>query len=160
MIVWWPFPNHGPDNGNAWSCELPGQLQETFGPFGPEVCRGVSPGVSPENGGCPTECPIGCLRRPSRPGSGVSKKCPESVPGASRSVPDSPGTLSGHFLDTPEPRARRAPKTSHRTLRRTLPVFGDTPRDTPHDTSGSKRPIGSCSWPGSSQEWRIHVVPN
>ena len=26
---------------NSWACELPGQLQESFGPFGPGVSRGV-----------------------------------------------------------------------------------------------------------------------
>ena len=35
----------------------------------------------PENGGCPRDCPTGCFRAP---GSGVSKKCLESVPGVSR----------------------------------------------------------------------------
>ena len=48
------------------------------------------------------------------PGSRVSKNCPESVPGVSGTPFDTPGTLSGHFLDTPEPR--------------------DTPSDTPSDT--------------------------
>ena len=70
----------------------------------------------------------GALRAP---GSGVSKKCPESVPGVS-GTPFWPFlTLSGHFLDTPEPGARRAPETPRRTLPRTPPVFGDTLGDTP-----------------------------
>ena len=47
-------------------------------------------------------------------------ECPKSVPGVSRecsrSVRDTFLTLSGHFLDTPEPGAQRAP---------------ETPRDTP-----------------------------
>ena len=64
---------------------------------------------------------------------------------------DTPGTLSGHFADTPEPGARRAPlwapDTPRRTLRRTPAVFGDTPGDTP----GPKGPRDSCSWPGGSQ---------
>ena len=45
------------------------------------------------------------------------KKCPESVP---RNVRNTfltlRGTLSGHFLDTPEPGAQMAPKTPRRTL--------------------------------------------
>ena len=40
-------------------------------------------------------------------------------------------TLSGHFLDTPEPRAQRALGTPRRTLPRTPPIFGDTLGDTP-----------------------------
>ena len=50
----------------------------------------------------------------------MSKKCPKSVPRVSPDglghLFDTPATLSGHFLDTPEPGARRGP--------------GDTPRDT------------------------------
>ena len=44
----------------------------------------------PENVGCPSECPT---------------RCPKSVAGVSndRSVPDIPGALSGHFVDTSEP---------------------------------------------------------
>ena len=46
-------------------------------------------------------------------------ECPESVPRVSpecqNGVPDTPGTLSGHFLDTPERWARRAPKTPRET---------------------------------------------
>ena len=66
------------------NCEPPGMLQESFGPFGPEVSpecprkRGVSEGVS----------------------DGVSKKRPESVPGVSETLfwhsGDTLGTLFGH----------------------------------------------------------------
>ena len=47
-------------------------------------------------------------------------QCPKSVPRVSpecqKGVPDTLGTLSGHFLDTPEPGARRAPETPRGTL--------------------------------------------
>ena len=65
------------------------------------------------------------------PGSGVSKKRPESVPGVSKRCLDTPGTLSGHFLDTPEPSAQSTAGTPRRTLPRTPPIFGDTLGDTP-----------------------------
>ena len=74
----------------------------------------------PENGGCPRECPTGCPKSVPR----VSPECPGHLF-------DTPGTLSGHFLDTPEPGARRALWTLRRTLPRTAPVFGDTLGDTP-----------------------------
>ena len=61
----------------------------------------------------------GALRAP---GSGVSQilKCPESVP---RHLFDTLGTLSGHFLDTPEPGARSALQTPRRTFPRTPPFI-------------------------------------
>ena len=66
-------------------------------PFGPEVSR---------------ECPSGCLWGPSAPGLRSVQKCPESVP----AVFGTPVlTLSGHFLDTPEP--RDTPRDTPRTLR-------------------------------------------
>ena len=103
-------------------CNPPGLLQESLGPFGPEVSR---------------ECPSGCLWGPSGPGlrSGqkVSPECPRSVKKVSGDSGDTLETLWGHFLDTPEPGARRAPETP----RGTLPGhFG--PRD-------------SCSRPGGLQ---------
>ena len=55
---------------------------------------------------------------------------------------DASGTLSGHFLDTPEQGARRSSDTPSNT-----PVFGDTLGD----TSGPKGPTDSCSRPGRSQ---------
>ena len=70
------------------------------------------PGESPEcfpKPGCPRECPNGCLWGPSGLGSGLSKKCTESVPECLGYL--FPGTLSGHFLDTPGNGARRAPET-------------------------------------------------
>ena len=109
------------DGSSDW--KLADQAQESLGPFGPEVARSVPESV-PENGGCPRECPTGCLRGPSGPGlqtvQKVSRECP-------RSVRDTLLRLQGHFLDPSEPGARRAPQTPRRTLPRTPPVFGDTP---------------------------------
>ena len=65
-------------------------------PSGPEVFRE-----------CPSGCSSGCLPGP---------ECPKSVPGVSGHLSDAPGTLSGHFLDIPEPGARRAPETPRGTL--------------------------------------------
>ena len=112
-------------------CDPPGLLQESLGPFGPEVSqecprecawkRGVSGGVS--DGVSPG--PFG----PRAP------ECLKSVPRVSPEclghLFDTPETLSGHFLDTPEPGARRAPETPSRTLPRTPPVFRHTLGDTP-----------------------------
>ena len=109
-------------------CERPGLLQESLGPFGPEV--------SPE---CPRECPRkpgvsegvsdGVSPGPFGPHAlrSVQKRVPRVSPECQKGVLDTPGTLSGHFLDTPERGARRAPETPRRTLPQTPPVFGDTP---------------------------------
>ena len=95
----------------------------------PGVFEGVSHRVSPG---------------PFRP---QTRKCPKSVPRVSPECPghllDTPGTLSGYFLDTPEPGVRSTP--------------WDTPSETSgfrghsRDTSGPKRPKDSCSRPGGSQ---------
>ena len=92
----------------------PACYRSLSGPSGPKCPRSVPESV-PENGGVSEGV-----------SDGVSKKCPPSVPECQKGVPDTPGTLSGHFLDTPEPGARRAPETPCRTLPRTPPVFGDT----------------------------------
>ena len=80
------------------------------------------PGSVPENGGCPRECPTGCLWGPLRaPSSGVSKKVSRECPGH---LFDTLGTLSGHFLDTPEtPSGGTLPRTRpfSATLSGTLP---------------------------------------
>ena len=111
-------------------CNHPGLLQESLGPFGPEVSR---------------ECPSGCLGGPSGPGlrsvQKVSPECPESVPGVFGHLFDTLGTLWGHFLDTPEPGARRAPETP----RGTLPGhFG--PRDSCSRLGGLQRMFCFCGW--------------
>ena len=70
---------------------------------------------------CPGSVPRGVSGALRAPGSGVSKKCPESVPGVSgtpfRHSGDTLGTLSGHS-------GARGPKG---------------PRDTPRDTLGTLR---------------------
>ena len=114
----------------------------------PRALRARSvPGSVPENGGCPTECPTGCLRGPSGPGlrsvrwQMVSRECP-------RSVRDTFLTLRGHSRDTfGHSRAQAPGDTPSGTPSDTPPVFGDTPRD----TLGPKGPRDSCSWRGSSQ---------
>ena len=93
--------------------------------------------VSPKTGvskGVSTGCPWG---------SGVSKKCPESVPRVSgtpfRHSGDTLGTLFGHS-------GARGPKGPRDTPWDTLldtPVFGDTLGDTPWDTLGPKGPRDS-----------------
>ena len=101
----------------SWECfmleKAPTSQKSLSGPSGPK-CPGE----------CPTRCPrkwgvSGALRAP---GSGVSRRCPESVPG-----------VSGHLFDTlrtrfwhPEFGAQRAPETPRGTLPRT-PPFSGTP---------------------------------
>ena len=100
-------------------CNPPDLLQESLRPFGPEVSR---------------ECPSGCLQGPSGPGSGVSKKCPESLPGVSKRYPrhsgDTLGTLFGHS-GAPGPEGPRRHREGHS-----------------RDTSGPKGPRDSCSRSG------------
>ena len=76
----------------CWRAELsnsPGLLQESLGPFGPEVSQECP---------CPRKrgCPRGCLRR--------TQKCPKSVPRVFSEYQKDVRTLRGHsWLDTPEP---------------------------------------------------------
>ena len=99
------------------NCNPPGLLQESLGPFGPEVSLGVSLG------------PFGPR------GSELSKKCPQSArecPGVSGHLFDTPGPLrrlrspgpkgpqrhpEGHSRDTSARRAREL------LSQRTLPVL-------------------------------------
>ena len=67
----------------------------------------------------------------------MSKKCPESVPECPGHLFDTPGTLWGHVLDTPE---RGGPKGPKNTLR---------------DTSGPKGPRDSCTRPGGSHRYDL-----
>ena len=80
----------GDRKGTTKNCDPPACYRSLSGPSGPKCPRSVPESV-PENGGCPRECPTGCPRGPSGPGlrsvQKVSRECP--------------GTLSGHFLDTP-----------------------------------------------------------
>ena len=90
--------------------------------FCPEFCSEFSPNfattptcyrsLSGPSGGCLS----GCLWGPSRPGLRCPKSVPRVSPECQKGVPDTPGTLSGHFLDTPEPGAGRAPETPRKTL--------------------------------------------
>ena len=99
----------------------PDLLQESLGPFGPES---VPEGV-PESGGVGGSVRRGVPGTLWALGSGVSKKCPESVPG----LFDTLGTLSGHFLATPDSDAHSD------TL-----VFGDTLGDALGTLRGPKGP--------------------
>ena len=55
-----------------------------------------------------------------------------------KGVQDTPGTLSGHFLDTPEPGAWRVLETPRRTLPQTPPFFRGHSRGHSGDTSGPR----------------------
>ena len=112
-------------------------------------CPREYPRECPQKRGCPRECPTGCLQGPSGPGpqsvQKVSRECPRV---SKKGVPDTWGTLSGHFLDTLGPGAQRALETPRRTLPRTPPVFGDTLGEGgggpgTGDTSGPKGPRDS-----------------
>ena len=109
-------------------------------PSGPGVPISVPESV-PENGGVRQSVPRrrGVPGALWAPGSGVSKRCPESVFGASKKCPrhsgDTLGTLFGHSR-------ARGPKGPGNTPWDTLPdtpVFGDTPRDTRPE--GPERPL-------------------
>ena len=124
--------------------------------------RSVSRSV-PENRGVSESVPRSVSGALRAPGSGVSKKCPESVPGVSkrclRHSGDTLGTLFGHS-------GTRGPKGPGDTPWDTLgdtPVFGDTLGDTPGDTSGPKGPRDPCSRPGGSQAFCVpditHTAP-
>ena len=113
-----------------------------FGPFGPEVSRAVSDGVSPKIK-VSERVSGGVSRGPSGP---RAPECPKGVPRVSPKCPghlfDTSGTLSGHLLDTP-------PDTRSDTS-----IFGDTPSDTARDTlglKGPKPPVGGrgCLNPGN-----------
>ena len=93
---------------------------------------------------CPGECPTGSPRKwgvSDGVSHGMSRglfwhrapECPKSVPRLSpgcQKVSGHSGTLSGHFLDTQEPGARRALETPGGHSVGTPPIFGDTLSDT------------------------------
>ena len=114
------------ENMGTWFETSSAPIQESLGPLGPECPRECLT-ECPRNPGCPTEC------------SGGVPQCPKSVPRVSpecQKLRCHAGMLSGHFLDTHEPRAGHS--VGH-------PIFGDTPSDTPGDT-GARRvretPVG------------------
>ena len=112
---------------------------------------GVSPRVSPKTGGVRGSVRRGVFGALWAPGSGVSKKCPESVRGVSKRClgrsGDTLGTLFGHSGAWGPKGPGDAPS--------------DTPSDTPGfwghsrghsgDTLGPKGPRDPCSRPGRSQ---------
>ena len=116
------------------SCESPDQPEESFGPFGPEVSRRVSDRVSPKMG-VSEGVSHGVSPGPFGP---RAPECQKGVPRVSKRCPDTPGTLSGHLFDTPEPGARRAPETPRGTLPRT-PPFSGTPCRTLSGTLRARR---------------------
>ena len=79
-----------------------GSLLSPSSPKCPRVPESI-----PEKGGCPRECPTGVSPGPR------ALECPKCVPRVSGTPFDTPGTLSGDFLDTLEP------ETARRTLLRT-----------------------------------------
>ena len=101
------------------SCNPPDLLQESLGPFGPEVSQ---------------ECPPGCLQGPSGPGlrsvQKVSRECPRSVKKVSR-------TLRFHSRDTlwtlrsPGPEGPRRHPEGH-------------PKGHSCSSSGGLQPTSSC----------------
>ena len=89
---------------------------------------------------CPGSVPRGVSGALRAPGSGVSKKCPQSVPRVSKTCPNTPGTLSGHSGDTFWTLRSPGPKGPQRH-----------PEGHSRDTSGPKGPRDSCSRPGGLQ---------
>ena len=144
------FPGDFEGARSRQTCDPASLLQESLGPFGPEMSRE-----------CPRECPRkwGVSERVSDgvfpgPFGPRAPECPKSVPRVSaecqKGVPDTLRTLSGHFLGTLERGARRAPGTPRRTLLE-HPPFSGTLSGTLGDTSGPKGPRDSCSRPAGSQ---------
>ena len=137
----WPLKSHlqiAP-NFDTWTLvRIAVGIQASRPPPTPRPATGASRALRarsvPE---CPQECPRkqevservsgrGVSRALRTPESGVSKKCPESVPGCQKGVHDTPGTLSGHFLGHS---GARDPKAPGDTLSDTLsdpPPFSGT----------------------------------
>ena len=117
--------------------------------------------------------------RSRRPATGVSRalrpKCPREClsPECQKGVPDTPGTLSGHFLNTPEPGARRVllsclfwqffryfgvdPKSQFSLLFRYFDLFlasGSVGPSASHSTSYREREMGGGA--GALKEQRRH----
>ena len=120
------------------------------GPSGPKC-----PECVPENGGVRGSVRRGVPGAQRAPGSGVSKKCPESAPGTF--------TLRRHSRDTFW--TLRSPGTPLLTLPRT-PPFSGTPSGTPSGHSGSEGPKihALYDWttgvPDNGNDWRkFRAVP-
>ena len=141
MDLFLRFSNHS-------SCQIklaipPTSYKGSLGPFGPEC-----PGECPRKQGCLTECPTECLCGPKgsvsgalrATGSGVSKKCPESVPRVSGTPfshsGDTLGTLFGHTGTRGSKGPGDTPLRATETLRGTL---RQTP--TPRDTRARETPV-------------------
>ena len=133
------------------------KLWGSFGPFGPEVSQRVSPRSAPKTGGVRRSVPGGVSGALRAPGSGVSKfkSVPRVLPECPKGVPETPGTLSGHFLDTPELGARRTLETPPGTPSDTA-IFGDTLGTLPgsgrraRQTPVAGRGISQFKWLGGS----------
>ena len=111
-----------------WGCNPPPACYRSLsGPSGPKCPGSVPRGVS------------GALRAP---GSGVSKKCSQSVPRVSPECPDTFLTLRGHSGDTFWTLRSPGPEGPQRH-----------PEGHSRDTSGPKGPRDSCSRPGGLQIW-------
>ena len=134
-VARWPAPHHWM---RLFSCNYstlktinpskpPGLLQESLGPFRPEV----SPRVFPENGGVSEGVSDGVSPGSLGPGSG-SKSVPSLSPECRKGVPDTAGRLPGHFLDTPEPADTLGdiPETLWARRARETPVAGQVVRKT------------------------------
>ena len=129
----------------VYICDPADQLQGSLGPFGPEWFRRVSPRVSPKTG-VSDRVSHGVSPGPKGP---RAPECPKSVP---RVFPeclgylfDTPGTLSGHSFDTPEPPgAAKGP--------------GDTPWDTLSDTPPFSGTL-SETLPGTTRARRARETP-
>ena len=123
-------------------CEPPPPLPATgvFRALRARSVPGVCPRVSPKTGGVRGSVPRGvsAARR--------AQECPKSVPRVSaeclKHLFDTARTLSGHFLDTPEP---FGPETPCETLPRTAPVF----RDALGNTRGTLR---------ARRAWKTHAA--
>ena len=123
-----------------------------FGPFGPEVSRGVSQGVSPKIG-VSERVSWGVSRGPFGP---RAQECPKGVPRVSPECQKGVRTLRRHSRDTfwtlwgpgPEGPLRHSPGHSlgH-------PDFWDTPSDTPRHTSGPKGPKPPVGGWGCLKPW-------
>ena len=104
----------------SWVAKRPAPYRSLLGPSGPE-CPGSVPESVPEDGSVQGSVPQGVPGTLRVPGSGVSKKCPESVPRVSRT----PFAYSGDNLGTlRSPGLEGAPETPRGTLPWTPPFSG------------------------------------